>query len=60
MIADSGGYRTPFELKLPSCFFISCMSLLSGTLLHECGLHGVDRRAARIRGTNKGGCAKDR
>lgn len=31
MIADSGGYRTPFELKLPSCFFISCMSLIKAS-----------------------------
>jgi hypothetical protein len=44
VVADSGGYRTPFELKLPSRFITSYGALLSGTLLHTCGLHEATRQ----------------
>ncbi len=50
MVADPGGYRTSFDLDLPSWFIISCETLLGGTLLHGCGLHEAERDEAPIRG----------
>jgi hypothetical protein len=50
VVADTGGYRTPFELDLPSWFIVSRGTLLGGTLLHGCGLHEAERDEAPIRG----------